>query len=403
MATVSTRSLSLLWLCAALACGSDPMGMPDPGEPTDTVAPLCSTIAGGGPKELFAQPVVPTDAVTEALIFGGMDPGTLEPINFELGFLLGDTNVPVVAPADLYVRSLEYTRYMTGFRAGVTDYGMTFQVCAVEDVEGRASPAVTGAFQHITSLSAELQAMVDSLELDCFVDDANPEEVAEKCAAFLPAGLAEDGGLVIAAGTTIGGAGGTGANDYTPGFDFNLMDERYPNAYVNPDRLGAEEGPGHAFRYGACVYEYFAEPHRSAYLAAVGQNGEPRASESDPCGTLGFGVPGTAAGVWILEDGAGLTLESAYVQTLESLLVLGPHPVTPGTHQVLSSELPALSDVSGRRALLTYAPDDGADVNPDLYAVAPGTIYCIESEPYGAFEPHAHLLELEEGGERLTI
>ena len=257
----------------ALSCTPLPEG-------PKTLAPLCYGLTAGkaSAKELFTNPVVPTDKVQESLIFGGMDPGTLEPINYELGFLLNDLNVPLSAPTDLYVSALEYTRFTEGWRAGETDYSISFTVCS-DDSSGETLPAVEGEFAHITTLSADLKARLDSPDVQCTTDSGGGETV-DHCRLFIPADAEK--GIVIAAGTNFGTAGGTGTTSYKPGFDFNMLDTRFPNSYINPNRLGGETGMGKYFRYGACVYEYFNDPSKSAYLAKVGQNGNAAHAERRP-------------------------------------------------------------------------------------------------------------------------
>jgi hypothetical protein len=390
----SARAIPLLLLAGACGGGDDDGG----GEPdeVETLAPRCDEVAGGDPRELLTHAVVPTESVFETLIFGGMDPGTLEPINFELGYRLDGINVPVTAPADLYVRSFEYTSYLTGSRAGETDYAVSFTICS--DAEG--APAVEGDFAHITALEPDFADIIATATFDCY-DNEGPEETIETCRVFYPADA--DDGLVIPVGTAIGSAGGTGNTDYAPGFDFNLLDTRYPNEYVNPDRIGAEEGPGRWFRYGACVYEYFAEPMRSAYLDVVGQNGDLRVSADDPCGTMSIDMDGTAAGVWILAGAAELDISTDLVGVLENLLVLGPHHVFPGTREVISSEMLEVASWQDGGLLVEFEPEADAASNPSFYDMEPGTIHCLDAAGFGNEVPHHYYVELGDGGDTLTL
>ena len=388
-----TNLVSLPFALLAAACGGGGGGSDD----AETLAPPCDVIAGANPRELFTEAVVPTDAVFETLIFGGMDPGTLEPINFELGYRLNDIDVPVTAPAELYVRSFEYTSYLTGARAGETDYAFAFDVCSTAE----GTSAVEGDFAHMTALEPEFAALLDTTDFDCSTSE-NFEESAEKCRAFYQA--SEEDGLVIPAGTLLGSAGGTGETDYAPGFDFNLLDTRYPNEYVNPDRIGAEEGPGRWFRYGACVYEYFTEPTRSAYMDLVGQNGDLRVDADDPCGTMSIDQAGTAAGVWMRAEAADLDISTDLVGVLENLLVLGPHPVFPGTREVVSSEMLEVASWTDGGTLVEFEPVGAdADTNPSFYDMAPGTIYCVDAAGFGNQVPHHYLVELGAGGDTLTL
>jgi hypothetical protein len=385
---------ALVLLLSVSACGAE-----DPAAVV-TAAPRCVDIAPTDAKGVFTHPVVPTDKVLESLIFGGMDPGTLEPINFELGFRLTDINVPVTAPSDLYMRSLEYTNFLVGSRAGETDFSASFHVCS-DDARGELEVAVEGDFAHITSLDDDLQAIVDARTFECSTN-AGPTETVETCRTFFaPTG---DDALVVAAGAPIGTAGGTGLTSYAPGFDFNLLDVRFPNEYANPDRLGREEGPGRWFRYGACVYEYFTGATRDAYMAKVGQNGDLRVNDSDPCGRMSIDQPGTAAGIWARADKADLDISTDLVAVLQSLLVLGPHPVFPGQREVVSSEMPEIaSRMDGTGLLIEFEQNDEGDFNRSFYQMTPGTIHCVDGAGFGVPDPHSYYIEVGAGGDTLTI
>jgi hypothetical protein len=378
----------------AAACGTS-----EPEGDVTTAAPRCSDLTDGDAKALFGTPVVPASSVLESLIFGGMDPGTLEPINFELGFRLTDINVPVHAPTDLYVRSIEMTKFLVGSRAGETDYAITFHVCS-EDSSGTTEVAVEGDFAHVTALEPSLAAHLMGSELECSTNPG-PDETVETCRRFFtPTG---DAALVIAEGELIGSAGGTGATAYRPGFDFNLLDTRFETEAVNRDRLGAEDGPGRWFRYGACVYEYFTGATRTDYLSKVGQNGDLRAYASAPCGTLSVDKAGTAAGVWIRADKAELDISNDWIGVLENLLVLAPHPVFPGQREVVSSELLSIANHDDRGLLVEFTQVDSGDVNRSFYDMTPGPIHCVTGAGFGIPDPHHYYIQVGPAGESLTI
>lgn len=382
--------LSLAALLAS-ACGSE--DGPAMGGGDQSAAPLCSALHGSNPRELMTTPVVDVSKVEHSLVFGGMDPGSQAPINFELGFLLNDINVEVRAPADLYIKTIQYQSYSRGFRDGETDYALSFDVCA----DGDKVAVVEGDLAHVTALASDIQAILDAAEVECR-DKTGPEEDAQECTAYL-----QDEGIVIAAGTVIGTAGGTGQTDYRPGLDFNLLDSRYPNSFVNPDRLGSEEGPGRAFRYGACVYEYFPKSVRDGYVARIGQNGLFRDSAIDPCGTLSIGQAGTAAGVWIRADKVDLEFNDDVFAVIDHLLILGPSPIDPGDKEVISTELSEFNDVDGNPRLMSFVHFGDGDVSVSFYDMEPGPIYCMEAEPLGDDGKAYYYLELGFNGANLML
>lgn len=379
----------------AVACGDDP----DHGDDGPrTAAPACEAVAiGGDPRALFDHAVVDPDAVRSALPLGDMFPGALEALSFELGFALEGVNVPVIAPADLSLRTIEATRFLTGERVGETDYGMAFSVCS----DGAGTPVVEGWFAHVTGLAPELAARLDGDGVDCARGE-NPRETSETCTVRLPE--TGPGRLVVPAGAQLGSAGGTGRTEYRPGLDFNLLDTRHPNRFVNPDRIGADEGLGRGFRFGVCAYAYFVEPFRSAYLSRVGLGDERRRSRDAPCGTLSFGRAGTAAGVWVLQEAAHLDVREDAAALFAHLVVLGPSPITPDEHQVISAEPAELSAFDGQSFLLRHAVRDEGDVDRAFEDMTPGTVHCVRSEAVGATARGASfLLALSPDGETLTM
>ena len=355
-------------------------------------APLCTDLYATNPRALFTVAAVPAASVEHALVFGDMDPGTLEPINFELGFQLNAINVPVRAPAELFVRSVASNAYLTGSRAGETDYQIVFDVC--RDAQGRV--AVEGDFAHLTTIEPVIQDIFDSLNLECETY-GGAEETVEKCRGFL------SNEVVIAAGTLVGTAGGTGLSSYAPGLDLNLFDTRFPNFYVNPERIGADQGPGAGFRNGACVYEYFPEPTRSSYLDRVGAAGMFRESADAPCGSMSVDVEGTAAGIWILASEAGLSINDDLAGVLGSLLVLAPDTLLPDERRAVSTELDSLSTIDGNNRLLLFDFVTTGDVNVAFEDMQPGTVHCLATQPGGVAGDAYFLLELGAGGDTLTF
>lgn len=368
------------------------------GPVASTLSPLCSEVGGVSGKDLFPVAVVPADKVVESLIFGGMDPGGFEPINHELGFLLNDINVPVTAPGILDIRSIEYTNYLEGARAGETDYGFAFHVCSVEE-DGVRQPAVAGNFAHMTGLAPAFQEILDSQEFNCETYETI-DETAETCHLTIP--LTESEGLLVQPGTLMGSAGGSGLTAYAPGFDFNLMDTRHPNQYVNPNRLGSETGAGRGFRYGACVYEYFEEPYKTSYLDKVGQGGDHRVHDDLPCGTLSVDLDGKAAGIWIREDMAALEMGGDdWITVVGNVLVLGPHPVFPGSREVISSYMTEVSGAEG--LLIEFQQTNVGDVNLSVYDMTVGTTHCVSATGFGNPIEYHFLIEVEELGAKLKL
>jgi len=363
--------------------------------------PGCESVAEANgslnPKELFSTAVVDPLSVESALPIGELEAGDYTPINNELGFLLYTTNINVTAPADLYVKTITSTEYLSGPRAGEIDYGMTYQVCS-HLVNGKERVAVEGDYAHMTAVEAVISTELAGVSC---VEDLNPGESTNKCSVnYL------NNYLLIDEGTLLGSGGGTGTGDYRPGFDANLIDFRFENIFVNPNRIGAEEGPGAGYRYGACTYEYFLDPAKTGYLDKVGVPGNYRVSVTDPCGKLSnVGLAGTAAGVWIAEDKADLDIATDLFDIMSNLLVLADDLIVPADEMNISTDLITVADVAGEAALVNIVKKATGDLNIPYKEMLPGTVYCLEgtSNLGGFVTDFYYYLELVDGGDTLEL
>jgi len=363
--------------------------------------PSCDSVvtANGSinPKELFSVALVDPLAVESSLPIGELEAGDLTPINHELGFLLYTTNVDVTAPVDLYAKSITSTHYQTGPRAGETDYGMTYQVCS-HLVNGKEKVAVEGDYAHMTAIYSNMSAAL--VGAGC-VEDIGVIESTVKCSKTYINNY-----LLIEKGTLLGSAGGTGLSGYKPGFDANLLDFRYENIFVNPDRIGASEGPGAGYRYGACTYDYFLDPVKTAYLDKVGLPGNPRVSVADPCGKLsGVGTSGTAAGIWIPEDKVDLDISVDLFGVMGNILVLADNIINPAHKMNISTDEQAIAAIDGEAVLVEIVKEISGDINIDFKEMLPGTVYCLEgtSNVGGIITDFYYYLELVDSGNTLKL
>ncbi|MDH3976381.1 MAG: hypothetical protein OEV42_19110 [Deltaproteobacteria bacterium] len=381
-----------------IGCGDDDS---NPNIQSVDYLPSCDSVmeANGSvnAKDLFSVALVDPSSVDSSLPIGELEAGDLTPINHELGFLLYTTNIDIIAPTDLYVKSLTSTQYISGPRAGETDFGMTYQVCS-HLVNSKEEIAVEGDYAHMT---AAYGIITTALVGATCVEDLGDVESTVKCSVNYVNNY-----LLIDKGTLLGSGGGAGLSDYKPGFDANLTDFRFENNFVNPDRIGAEEGPGAGFRYGACTYEYFLEPTKTAYLDKVGVPGNYRVSATDPCGKLSdVGQAGTAAGIWISEDKAGLDISTDLFGVMSNLLVLADDLIAPDTEMNISTDLISVAPGDGKAALVSIIKKVSGDVNPAFKEMLPGTVYCLEgtSDIGGIITDFYYYLELIDGGDTLKL
>jgi len=369
--------------------------------------------------------VVDPSHVTAAEVFGGMEPSSpQEVMNYELGFYFGGSDIPLTAPADLYVEAIERSYHPYN---DVTDWGIAYHVCSYQDGNVRRA-GVFGNFAHVTTLDSTLNALFDA-EFEKYLD-GQPSAVTCSDADNHECGLSlnrmrdvvgdPDYVLVLEAGSQFGTGGPAEGKNGPAGIDANLIDRRINdyegNYYINPERLGAEGGPGLAWRYGACTYDYFVEPYRSQYLGKIQILGETRVSADHPCGTLEIDVDaaGTVAGLWAASsmgaevmspDFGGGELDGY----LSQLLVLADHMTSPETKMMLSTPIAELANLTSEASVVEFDKavmgDDNwnALVNVPFLATEPGAIYCYAGTRYGGFEDAYYLAEVSADGETLTL
>jgi len=420
--------LSTVSLMAACG-GSESSTSTGPDEPVamvESLAPLCDDIApANAPRELFSYPVVDPSHVTAAEVFGGMEPSSpQEVMNYELGFYFGGSDIPLTAPADLYVEAIERSYHAYD---DVTDWGIAYHVCSYQDGNVRRA-GVFGNFAHVTTLNSTLNALFDA-EFDKYLA-GQPSAVTCSDAENQNCGLNvnrmrdvlgdPEYVLVLEAGTQFGTGGPAEGKTGPAGIDTNLIDRRINdyegNYYINPDRLGAEGGPGLAWRYGVCTYEYFPEPYRSQYLGKIEILGEKRVSAEHPCGTLEVDADsaGTVAGVWAASSMASEVMSpdfggGALDDYLARLVVLADHTIAADTRLMISTPIPELANLTSEASAMEFDKAVMGDanwnklVNVPFRSTEPGSIYCYAGNRYGGFEQVFYLAEVSADGDTLTL
>ena len=405
-------TFSLLTLLALAGCSSNsPTENAPPPPPPYRGAPLCTELVSDeNPRELFTTALLPAEAVNDAYPFGDTQPNEVqEIINFELGFYIKNepayASVALTAPTDLYVETLEISRYDDDHDGIVdrADHGVSYEVCS-HVVEGVQQQAVTGNFAHVRTLSPTLMAIVDAERQRILDGVVTLEASALRCDdgldgvgtcvffASIKRETEPEFEIVIPEGTAFG-------TTASPGFDANLRDRRMNggtgNYFISPNRWGADYGHAIGYRYGACTYEYFAEPYRSAYLARIGANGIYRndVEVDHPCGLLeaDIGAAGTAQGFWMLASKADqymvpdMSMEEVE-DVLSGMLVLNEHFLTPNTHIAMSTHIATLSGGGPQndQMLVEFARNMPADTNTNVPfdEVEPGITYCYEGHGY---------------------
>ncbi|MCA9577104.1 MAG: hypothetical protein R3B40_09780 [Polyangiales bacterium] len=393
-------------------------GEPPPPVVHQSQAPSCADLVGDGdPRLLFSHRLIDPEAVSAAVVLGDMDPSSpQETLNFEQGMYV-PVNTPLSAPTDIYVEAIVRSDH-----ADVSDWGIAYHVCSVLGEDGVRRPGVHGNFAHVTTLPPTLQALFDA-ELAAFEGGLTSAVACSSGGCDLNLNRMRDNlgdpdyVLVVAAGASLGTAGpidGVGP----AGVDTNLLDRRMNdgagNAYINPNRLGAEEGHGVGWRYGACFYEYFPAETRDAYLAKIRVLDEPRVSATTPCGTLDVDVANSPAGVWATSTIADQSMSAdfdgaALDQYLGQVVVLADHYARPDTHMMISTSLPGLAQLGEAVYAMEFEKSaaDSVDaedyVNLDFAQAEAGPIHCYAGTRVGAVEAVYYLLQLAPDGDALTI
>jgi hypothetical protein len=393
---------------------------PDP--EVESWAPRCADlVTEDSPRELFTQALLPAAHVESTVMLGNLEPEE-DALNHETGFYITGSNVPLTAPADLYIGAIQRSFHPYD---GVTDWGVAFDVCSYLDGNVPRA-AVSGNFAHMGSLGPALQDFFDTElakhqagEASAMVCDEQEWECGVNLNAYRDLSGEPDFTLVIATGENLGTAGPTDGNPGPRGLDMNLSDRRINhfegNFYLNPTRLGGEEGPPARWRYGVCPYEYFSEPHRSDLLGKVTNYDGKRESTDQPCGTLEVdrGAQGSVAGLWITSElaeqrndpDAALHEGRDY---RDSLLVLTAHVTRADTEMMLSTGLDALSAFTRpTNSLVAFAEVEAGDSQPatnvPFQQTTAGTVYCYAGSRYGGHEDATYLMEVSSDGATLQV
>ncbi len=425
-------SLILLTACSGGGGGGSntPAKKPTPITPEIlSHAPLCDEIIDPAyPNKIFTHALVNPDAVDTAVVLGDMEPSSpQEIINFEQGFYISQSGTQMTAPADLHITSIESSLHID---TGLTDYGISFDVCSYQS-DLKTLPAVLGNFAHITHLGEDLNTLFES-EMNKYKQQqdsaitCNGDGVLQSRTCTLSINRLRDliddqkYDFIAYAGSSLGEAGPLEGKAIPRGIDTNLQDKRKNdyagNYYINPDRLGAEEGPGTGWRYGACFYEYFPEQYSSAYTSKISSLGDYRESKDNPCGVLEVDKNrlGTVGGVWATGDSAGLSMSDDFGgelldNYLENILVMADHFIVPGEKIMLSTSIDALSDHNGENKAMEFNKAELNDNNWQLLTnlpldqTEPGYTYCYAGNYYGSFVEFYFLLALSDDTDQLFV
>jgi hypothetical protein len=381
---------------------------------------LCSAIVPANkPNEVFPIALVAPDSVSEAVALGEMQPDDVEAVlNFEQSLYIKNEpawlNTPISAPQNIHIETIQVSRFDDDSNGTVDreDFSLNFEVCSHVQ-NGVRQPAVTGSLRHMKTVSADLMALFNAEKDKVVTGGASVNSTAIRCdngltnaSAFTAAGTCTlfvtikretepSFQIVRNVGTQIG-------TTAFPGIDTNLLDYRKNggagNFFLNPTRWTGGGSWSRSNKYAACTYEYFAEPHRSAYLAKVGNNGIFRNDPTFvdfPCGKfeVDLGAAGSAAGVWIVSTKKHLNFVEDMTMpqvhdVLSGMLVLSEHFVRPTTHVTLSTHLLELSRKTGvvpaQQALVEFPRNTppGKLTNVPFASAVPGNVYCYQGSAY---------------------
>lgn len=257
----------------------------------------------------------------------------------ERSWLIGMHEVEIVSPGDIWITRIAGTEYLSEDPQR-TDHSIDFQPC--EELHGW--------FGHLLTLS-------DKLEQEY-------TEPYDWCTEYSTGGndynlCVKTVDVSVSAGEVIGTAGST-EQDYA--IDVGAYDMRTDAlGYANPDRMSNES------LHRVCAIDYYYNDTRELLEAELGAFGITRSFEPI-CGEVEQDEPGTAQGIWFVEDTVGTTTEDAHLSLI--------HDNIDPTSAVFSVGT-SMENLS--YGLYYFKPADSGLVNRDFSDVTPGEIYCYNT------------------------
>mgnify|MGYP003975505705 CR=1 FL=1 len=236
----------------------------------------------------------------------------------------------IYAPADVY---LTMTSWSSGMSQDPLDYTIYFALCK----------DVIGYYNHVKTVSNELQDILDNVECERFSQGSG-------CTKVLNLNKFEEGRVMGTVGQKQGN------------FDFGLIDLRVNLSFVNPERYPERS------KHIQCPFDYYPTEMKNTFYNLINRY-DKRCS-----GTM-QDVPGTLKGNWFHESAQKEKVVQwdvylAFVEDYEFSNV-----------QVVS--------VAGKftdPSLYHFRPKNDGNINRNFSQVTPGEIYCYQSEEVGKYQ-----------------
>ncbi len=213
---------------------------------------------------LYKEPFVEINKINEITPLGNVEPPSHTiPTNhvyidlFQQG--TQETTISLYAPADIWITGITSS---TGF-LDPEDYSIRFSVCK----------EVKGYFNHVKSLSAEMQEILDDNKCLNFFGQSNDDRC--EISVFEP----------IKSGTHLGGVGGLQGN-----FDFGTYDSRITHDFINPERYADRT------LHIQCGFDYYAEELKNNFTNLF------PSEAGGSCGKTNYDILGTLQGNWFNGD-----------------------------------------------------------------------------------------------------
>ncbi len=251
--------------------------------------------------------------------------------------------VPLSAPGDMVITEIRYSKHASE-NPPYVDYGVIFRLC----------DEVSGYFYHVTSLSPEIEILLESSQYDDY-SYATGGKFYESRTYRVE--------IPIPAGTQIGTAGGREGQN---ALDFGTIDTRQPEyEFANLEIWRAYSQMLHI----VCPLDYYPTDMRDALEPYLGSPWENIARKEEPlCGTVAQDIPGTAQGIWLF--GENLYPEDTHLALVHDN-VDPTQPVISTGHSLEASGLAAGKYIFELQSA-GYVNRDFKDVLPD------GHLYCYE-------------------------
>jgi len=284
---------------------------------------------------LFATYPVEINQVSSITPIGNLGPpGHTFPTDhphLHMGQHGSDRPFNIYSPADVYLTSVSWD---DGMSQDPRDYTVYFAVCN----------DVVGYYNHIKTISPELQTIVDSKECENFSSGSSG------CTKVLDLDKFENGKLMGTVGLKQGN------------WDFGLIDLRVDLNFIKPNRYPERS------RHIQCAFDYYPQGMKQSLYSLINR-------DDSTCGTTMQDIPNTLQGNWFHKSAAD-NQEVSWDMYLAFV----------GDYEFSGVQVVSVAGIFTNPSKFEFVPKDTGNINRNFSHVTPGETYCYQTEDVGKYQ-----------------